>query len=248
MKKKALKFALSLLPLIVAASAVTVLYMLDASDPATVQQMLDQVGSRWAIVAISSLQTSLLLFIAAFCGHLLAGKCGLLRPLTFEKKPVLLALGFAALLAAALLGDAAWLSQTYPALTHANEAGLRPAGIASAVLYGGIMDEILMRLGFMPMLAWIFWKLFSRKASQAPVWTLIAANVLAALLFAAGHLPATEAIFGTLTPLLVIRCFLLNGPGGLFFGWLYRKFGLQYAILSHMSAHILTKLFYLILF
>ena len=246
MKNKSLKFTLCLLPLTVLATVLSVLYMLEVSDPAMIKALLEQVGSKAALVALSSLQTVLLLSAAAFVGHLLAGKCGLLRPLTFEKKPVLLAVCFAALIALLLLGDAVWLGRFYPALSAANDVGSTPLGIATALLYGGIMEEILMRLGFMTLLAWIFWKLFSRKASQAPVWTLIAANVLAALLFAAGHLPATEAIFGALTPLLVLRCFLLNGLGGLFFGWLYRKFGLQYAVLSHMSAHIISKLFYLI--
>ena len=71
---------------------------------------------------------------------------------------------------------------------------------------------------------------------------IAAANVLAALVFAAGHLPATLMIFGQLTPLLLVRCFLLNGGFGILFGWLYRKYGIQYAILGHMMAHMVSKL------
>ncbi|MGB4004952.1 MAG: CPBP family glutamic-type intramembrane protease, partial [Halanaerobiales bacterium] len=59
--------------------------------------------------------------------------------------------------------------------------------------------------------------------------------------FAAGHLPATVTIFGELTPLILFRCFLLNGAFGLFFGWLYYKYGIQYAMISHAMLHIVSK-------
>ena len=49
-------------------------------------------------------------------------------------------------------------------------------------------------------------------------------------------------IFGQLTPLILVRCFLLNGGLGMLFGWLYRKYGIQYAILGHMMAHMVSKL------
>lgn len=52
--------------------------------------------------------------------------------------------------------------------------------------------------------------------------------------------------FGGLTPLLVVRCFLLNGAFGLVFGWLYRKYGIQYAMLSHALLHIVSKTIWLI--
>jgi membrane protease YdiL (CAAX protease family) len=74
---------------------------------------------------------------------------------------------------------------------------------------------------------------------------LVVANVVAAMLFAAGHLPATEMTFG-LTPMLVFRCFLLNGGLGLAFGWLYRKFGLRYAMIAHGAYHVVSKLIWIL--
>lgn len=70
------------------------------------------------------------------------------------------------------------------------------------------------------------------KETTAPGMTFngIAANIIAAFFFAAGHLPATITIFGKLTPLLLFRCFLLNGGFGLVFGWFYRRYGLIYAM------------------
>ena len=74
-----------------------------------------------------------------------------------------------------------------------------------------------------------------------PEGVLIGANIAAAGLFAAGHIPVTIAFFGKLTPVILLRCFLLNGGAGLIFGRLYRKYGIQYAMLSHVLFHIISK-------
>jgi membrane protease YdiL (CAAX protease family) len=75
---------------------------------------------------------------------------------------------------------------------------------------------------------------------------IIAANVIAAVLFAAGHHPATIVMFGELTPLILFRCFLLNGGFGLVFGYFYQKYGIQYAMISHAGCHIISKIIWLI--
>ena len=120
-------------------------------------------------------------------------------------------------------------------------AGLTAAGWVSAVLYGGVIEEVLLRLFAMSLLAWLIRKLLFRRSETVPTGVLAAANILAALLFAAGHLPTTVSSFGGLTPLLVFRCFLLNGGFGLYFGYVYRRRGIQYAMLSHALLHIVSK-------
>lgn len=47
-------------------------------------------------------------------------------------------------------------------------------------------------------------------------------------------------------PLLLLRCFLLNGGFGLMFGRIYRKYGIQYAMVSHAVLHIVSKSIWLI--
>ena len=103
----------------------------------------------------------------------------------------------------------------------------------------------MLRLFMMSLLAWLGWKVFFRKAEKAPAGVIVAANVISALLFAAGHLPATAMLF-EITPLVLLRCFLFNGGLGLFFGWLYRRFGIQYAMIGHALAHIVSKLIWFI--
>ena len=107
-----------------------------------------------------------------------------------------------------------------------------------ASFYGGIDEEILLRLGLMSIVAWLG-KFISRTSdgnpSSAVLWI---SNIAAALLFGAGHLPATAVVI-PLTPLVVARAILLNGLAGIGFGWLYWKRGLESAMLSHFSADII---------
>jgi membrane protease YdiL (CAAX protease family) len=69
------------------------------------------------------------------------------------------------------------------------------------------------------------------------------ANILAAVLFGLGHLPATANIL-PLTPLVITRAILLNGVGGVIFGWLYWKRGLESAMIAHFSADIVLHVLF----
>jgi hypothetical protein len=53
-----------------------------------------------------------------------------------------------------------------------------------------------------------------------------------------GHWPATAAFLGT-DRLLLVRGVLLNMIGGLWFGYLYWRYGLEYAVVAQMSADII---------
>ena len=66
-------------------------------------------------------------------------------------------------------------------------------------------------------------------------------NIISALLFAAGHIPYTMAMT-TLTPLLLFRCFLFNAGIGLGFGYLYRKYGIGYAMIAHGFTHLISDI------
>jgi len=107
----------------------------------------------------------------------------------------------------------------------------------------------MLRLFFMSLIALIIWKVFAGKRDREhiPAGVFIAANIIAALVFSAGHLPAIISIFGELTPLLLFRCFLLNGGFGLIFGWLYRRHGIVYAMMGHALFHIVSKLIWFFL-
>jgi membrane protease YdiL (CAAX protease family) len=84
------------------------------------------------------------------------------------------------------------------------------------------------------------WLLSKLKMKKSGVWIAIA---LSTLLFGLGHLPATAA-FVTLTPLIIARAIVLNGIGGVVFGWLYWKKGLESAMIAHFSADIILHVLF----
>ena len=106
-----------------------------------------------------------------------------------------------------------------------------------ASFYGGITEEIQLRLLIMSFLVWLghfLRRTTEGKPANAVLWI---ANILAAVLFGLGHLPAL-AMLVPLTPLVIARTVILNGILGIAFGWLYWKRGLEAAMVSHFSGDI----------
>lgn len=115
-----------------------------------------------------------------------------------------------------------------------------------ASFYGGITEELQLRLFFMSLLAWIgsfIVKPVDGKANATVLWS---ATILAAVAFGVGHLPAAAAIFPALTTLVVIRIILLNSLGGIIFGWLYQTRGLESAMIAHFSTDIVLHVLFAI--
>lgn len=115
-----------------------------------------------------------------------------------------------------------------------------------ASFYGGITEEILLRLFVLSLVAWIG-GFVNRTATGRPGLTALwIANIVAAVLFGLGHLPATAAAGLPLDALVITRAIVLNGIGGLAFGWFYWTYGLEAAMVSHFSAdivlHVITPL------
>ena len=104
-----------------------------------------------------------------------------------------------------------------------------------ASFYGGIAEEVLMRLFLVSLFVFIFMKVFRKKiANPVMIWVSI---IIVSVLFGLGHLPITSALV-SITPIVIIRAIVLNGVGGIIFGWLYWKKGLEAAMISHFSADI----------
>ena len=240
--KAPLLFTLPLIPIAVIAGYFTILYQLAFLDAATVDLAVSQLGSVEAMIAIYILQTVGYAVFCGFTGYLLANKLGLMGPVRLEKRAILTTL-YASVVGGVLFSLDYWTFGAWiPGIREATDLTLNISVVVASVLYGGVIEELMLRLFMMSLIAWLLWKLFYRREAQAPAGVIVAANVISALLFAAGHLPATVQLFGELTPLIVFRCFLLNGGFGLLFGWLYRKHGIQYAMLCHALLHISSKL------
>lgn len=245
--KRALIFALSLLPVALIAGYLTGLWQADTLPEAIVEEATAAFGSIELLAVVTAVQASGYALVLGFAGCLLAQLTGLWKPLRLEKKPLvftlLLSLGFGIVFSL----DPWTFGRLEPMIAETVPSAVTPVGIAAAVLYGGVIEEVMLRLFFMTGIAFVLGKVFCGKVPsvQWKPWVFIAANVLAALVFAAGHLPGTAALFGAVTPLLLVRCFLLNGGFGMLFGRLYRKHGIQYAMIAHAGLHIVSKVIWI---
>ena len=221
------------------------LYQLD-SYPEEIRQEIAAQGIDPVLLGIiTAVQAAGYGLILGAAGILLAKKIGLWKDeRKLEKKPLILT-ALVAILGGILLilSDLLFFGNYSDAIRESYAVKPGVTYILAAVVYGGVIEEVMLRLFFMSLLAFLLQKLF-RKGSGT-TGPLIAANLIAALLFAAGHLPATAILMG-LTPMIIFRCFLLNGGLGLAFGWLYRKFGLRYAMLAHAGCHVVSKLIWIL--
>lgn len=107
--------------------------------------------------------------------------------------------------------------------------------LISRIFYGGFTEEILMRFGLMTIFIWIFSKISHRLNS----WIYWMGILLSSFLFAIGHFPIAFQTLGNPTNMLLIYILLGNTIGGLIFGWLYWKKGLEAAFIAHIFAHLI---------
>ncbi|RAT94084.1 type II CAAX prenyl endopeptidase Rce1 family protein [Brevibacillus sp. Leaf182] len=97
--------------------------------------------------------------------------------------------------------------------------------------YGGVCEEVLMRLGVMTVIVFLAQKIGWMGISY---WLGIC---IAAIVFAASHLPTNYMTYGK-GNVVTVWTLLLNGILGILFGLLYWRYGLEAAIISHFSADI----------
>jgi hypothetical protein len=104
--------------------------------------------------------------------------------------------------------------------------------------YGGIDEEILTRLFLLTLFAWLGLRFFQKQKARLTSTTFWIANGLAAILFGLGHLPAASRMM-RITPKVVLLALALNGIAAIPFGYLYRKRGLESAMIAHFCADFL---------
>lgn len=104
-----------------------------------------------------------------------------------------------------------------------------------ACFYGGIYEELLMRFFLVTLIAWIAGKVFKESRDVLTSRAFWIANIVVAMLFGLGHLPSAALVM-PITPLVVAAALSLNGIAGIAFGLLYRKYGLESAMVAHFTA------------
>ena len=210
------------------------------------------------LLPLQILQNAILIGVFIALGMWLAPKVGLGTPLLVKwttGEPVARAL-LPTLLLSVLWGvlaavlviflDTKVFAIQLPHIAHPEAANPAAWKGFLASFYGGIDEEIFMRFGIMTLLVLGLGRIF-RTAERRPTGVAFwLANIIAAVLFGLGHLPAT-AMLMPLTKWVVLRALLLNGIPGIVFGALYWKRGLESAMVSHFAAdlilHVAAPLF-----
>ena len=232
----------------------TGIYLLD-SYPADIQQQivdslrdsgLVQIPVQLLLGILTAVQSMGYGFMLGAAGIWLSKKIGLWKDeRTFARKPLMRAVMIAMIGGfGIILPDLLFFGKHIPAIMDSYAAKPSVSYLIAMITYGGVIEEVMLRLFLMSLIAFVIHMLFRKQYAQPATWMLVTANVVSTILFAAGHLPATAMLFG-LTPMIVFRCFLLNGSLGLFFGWLYRKHGLRYAMIAHGGCHVISKLIWI---
>ncbi len=117
--------------------------------------------------------------------------------------------------------------------THQNYAPVWQKLLAA--VYGGVAEEIIMRLFLLSFFVWVGTKFFKRDKPTS--FNVIVSIILVAVIFGLGHLPITASVT-KITSLVILRALILNGIAGVVFGWLFWKKGLESAIIAHFTADI----------
>lgn len=124
-----------------------------------------------------------------------------------------------------------------PELEEIKLPGFFPALLAS--FSAAVIEEIWFRLGIMNCLLFLGSKLMRQsKPHKTLVWS---ANFIAALGFAAMHLPLAVTLVERLTPFFLVDILGLNSVAGLVFGYLYWRYGLLAAMIAHFSTGLVIR-------
>jgi membrane protease YdiL (CAAX protease family) len=203
------------------------------------------------LLALSIVQSAVLLGVMTFVGLWAARKIGLGAPLLDhwldgkERPPtvartalVALALGIASGIVLVALDVFVFLppGSTGSAAALLN-AKVPPAWMGFLASFeGAITEEVELRLFLLSLLALGLCAVL-RKKGALPASVFWIANVVAAVLFGLGHLPTTAQLVA-LTPLIVTRAIVLNGIVGVVAGVLYWKRGIEMAMVCHFGGDL----------
>ena len=205
-------------------------------------------------VAVQVMHSSIAFGMVIVLGLLLAPKAGVEMPLLgnwlyLRQRPAASALSVPAL-AGLAVGAVTVLLLFFVFLPQMpgwpSEAALPIWKRFLACVYGGLNEELLMRLFLFSLVLWLLHKLVRKepRSSTALFWV---SNVIVAVLFAGAYLPAAAKLI-ELTPTAIFAIIFLKGAAGLVFGYLCWVRGFEAAVIAHFSAdfvlHVIAPLFF----
>ncbi|MBM7648562.1 membrane protease YdiL (CAAX protease family) [Bacillus ectoiniformans] len=192
--------------------------------------------------------------ILIFLAMLMAKKVHVKTPIldTVVSKNKLDAIYMKKMLAAAGYGVLAALLIILISLTISKPLGIDNSSISEPVWWLGIMgsfgaaatEETIFRFFLITFVLWIVTKLRKRSHIQtSDYWVAI---IFASLIFAGLHYGIASATY-EMTIGLFLGMLLINGTGGIVFGLLFLKSGIEFAMIAHFMAdiviHVIAPLF-----
>jgi len=219
--------------------------------PYSLEQRSNEIAITPIILLITAVQSLIMFAVVIFFGLFLSKRIGMGLPIlqgvldgknqTKELRSILLPSFIIGIIAGSftVLMDIPF-KKFIPEILHLET----PVTVWKALLasfYGGIAEEILLRLFLVSLFVWIIFKIKKDKDGNPTVFGIWLSIILAAIFFGLGHLPAT-AQTTKLTGIIIIQSIVLNGILGITFGWLYWKKGLESAIIAHFSADIVLHI------
>ena len=207
------------------------------------QEGLNQVSSLEMIYLISGIQYAIYSVVFGLIGKYYSKKIGIWRKIEFSSELIIKLIIASVVAGVLLLCVDVFVFANYSESIKASYY-IKPTieNFLASIIGGGGVEEIMLRLFWMTLVAVLLQKILKIEVMCDKI--LILANIVSALMFALGHLPATEFML-ELTPVTLVRGFLLNGLLGLLFGRFYRKYGIHSAMVVHAGTHIVCKLVWL---
>jgi membrane protease YdiL (CAAX protease family) len=115
-----------------------------------------------------------------------------------------------------------------------------------ASFYGGITEEIQLRLFLLTLVAWLVSRVWREDDGRPGLGALWTATLISSIIFGLGHLPTLNASLSamglSLSPILIASNLVMNGIGGIVFGVLFWSLGLESAMIAHFMGDIVLHL------
>ena len=206
--------------------------------------------SPWVLKLLSTIQTSVIVSVAVLVGVVLASRVSLFSPaaeaaagegnVVAALKPQIVpgliggVVGGVAVLSTWIL----WRSFLPVEFVTRAERLNKFLPFPTRLLYGGIVEELLLRWGLMTLLVWLMWRLLQKGQGKPQGIFVVIAIVISSVVFGMGHLPLASALGVHFTAAIVSYVVTANSLFGFIAGFLYWKKGLEAAVIGHMVTHV----------
>ncbi|GAB4185846.1 MAG: CPBP family intramembrane metalloprotease [Simkaniaceae bacterium] len=199
-------------------------------------QHLGLISLDWKIFWLATLQAAVFYGIICFASYKLLPRTDL-HP--FQAKELLKRIIAPGIIAGVLAGAIIFFLDRY--IFHSVDSSNAPPFWMGALasFYGAVNEEVMLRIFLFTGIYFLLRKAFSSFLPRG--YFLWITNIIVALVFGLGHLPLAFQLTAVSVQ-GILRVLVLNGIGGILFGWLYWSKSLWAAMAAHFIADIVIRM------